>query len=362
MDKRYQVFVSSTYDDLREERQEVMQALLELDCIPSGMELFPAANEDQWTLIKQVIDDCDYYVVIVGGRYGSIGPNGTSYTQMEYEYALASGKPVIGFLHSDPSKIVAEKTELDPEARKRLQQFRELVQKKTVKSWKTPQDLGSVVSRSIIKLIKSNPAVGWIRADKAAEATAAQELLRLRKQIDELKEALEQAAHQPPPGTEQFAQGEDSFHIEFSTKYFAEEDTWNWDLTVDTDWNELFSVISPLMIDRATDSDWRTHLIRHFRPRVEAKIIGDHPDAGDIEVKLSTKVLNTIKVQLRALGLVARDERQKSVRDTATYWTLTPYGDAVMTKLNAIQKHDNAEDNEDSTPSTPKEFTASAKS
>jgi len=74
MDKRYQVFVSSTYEDLREERQEVIQALLELDCIPAGMELFPAADEDQWTLIRKVIDDCDYYIVIIAGRYGSCGP------------------------------------------------------------------------------------------------------------------------------------------------------------------------------------------------------------------------------------------------------------------------------------------------
>src|SRR6185295_5102911 len=63
MKKRYQVFVSSTFVDLQEERNEVMQALLELDCIPAGMELFPASNDDQWTLIKNVIDDCDYYIV-----------------------------------------------------------------------------------------------------------------------------------------------------------------------------------------------------------------------------------------------------------------------------------------------------------
>lgn len=70
MDKKYQVFVSSTFSDLIEERQEVMQALLELDCIPVGMELFPAADDDQWTLIKGLIDDCDYYVLIQAGRYG----------------------------------------------------------------------------------------------------------------------------------------------------------------------------------------------------------------------------------------------------------------------------------------------------
>ena len=66
-DKRYQVFVSSTFHDLERERQEVMHALLELDCMPAGMELFPAANESQWNLIKKVIDDCDYYILIVAG-------------------------------------------------------------------------------------------------------------------------------------------------------------------------------------------------------------------------------------------------------------------------------------------------------
>ena len=91
--KKYQIFVSSTYEDLRPERQEIMHALLELDCIPSGMELFPAANEDQWSLIKGVIDDCDYYVVVIGGRYGSLGPDGISYTEMEYRYAISRGNP-----------------------------------------------------------------------------------------------------------------------------------------------------------------------------------------------------------------------------------------------------------------------------
>src|SRR5688572_21788241 len=96
-DKKYQVFVSSTYQDLQEERRQVIHALLELDCIPSGMELFPAADEDQWSLIKGVIDDCDYYVVILGGRYGSLGPEGLSYTEMEYRYAIEKGKPVAAF-------------------------------------------------------------------------------------------------------------------------------------------------------------------------------------------------------------------------------------------------------------------------
>ena len=124
VEKRFQVFVSSTFKDLEAERQEVMHALLELDCMPAGMELFPAANESQWNLIKKVIDDCDYYILILAGRYGSIAPEGLSYTEMEYRYALSINKPTIGFIHRDPGKIISDKTEATEEGKAKLAEFR----------------------------------------------------------------------------------------------------------------------------------------------------------------------------------------------------------------------------------------------
>jgi hypothetical protein len=63
MDKRYQVFISSTYADLKEERRRVIQTVMEMDCIPAGMELFPAVDEEQFQFIQRVIDDCDYYLL-----------------------------------------------------------------------------------------------------------------------------------------------------------------------------------------------------------------------------------------------------------------------------------------------------------
>ena len=97
LDKRYQ--------DLQQERQEVMQALLSLDCIPTGMELFPASDEGSWDLIKRFSSECDYYIVIVGGRYGTVSSHGLSFTEMEYDYALERQLPVLAFLHKDPSAI-----------------------------------------------------------------------------------------------------------------------------------------------------------------------------------------------------------------------------------------------------------------
>src|ERR1700746_1817796 len=108
---RYQVFVSSTYADLREERQQATQAILEAGCFPSGMELFPASDDTQWELIKRVIEETDYYVVIVAGRYGSLGPEGRSYAEMEYDYAVEKGIPVLGFVRENIGDIPSNHVE-----------------------------------------------------------------------------------------------------------------------------------------------------------------------------------------------------------------------------------------------------------
>lgn len=169
MDVRYQVFVSSTYRDLQEERQHVIQALLELDAIPAGMELFPAADDDQWTLIQKVIDESDYYVLIVGGRYGSSSAEGISYTEREFDYALRLGKPIMAFLHKNPDQLVAAKIELDAPARERLAAFRIKVETgRTCRYWVTPEELGGLVSRSLVRTIMDKPSEGWIRAGLAA--------------------------------------------------------------------------------------------------------------------------------------------------------------------------------------------------
>jgi hypothetical protein len=129
MDKRYQVFVSSTYADLKEERQHIIQALMEMDCIPAGMELFPAADEEQWEFIKKVINDCDYYLLLIGGRYGSITPDGVSYTEKEFNFAIEKGLKVVAFVHQNPGNIQSSKSETNSDSRDKLALFREKVTK-----------------------------------------------------------------------------------------------------------------------------------------------------------------------------------------------------------------------------------------
>lgn len=76
MEKKYQVFISSTYTDLIEERQKAVEAILNAGHIPAGMELFHAGDETQKDLISEWIEDSDIYVLILGGRYGSLDTDG----------------------------------------------------------------------------------------------------------------------------------------------------------------------------------------------------------------------------------------------------------------------------------------------
>ena len=86
--KKFQVFISSTFRDLSDERQDAIRSVLDLGHIPSGMEISPAADVEQFDYIKKVIDECDYYVLIIGARYGSVDSAGVSFTEKEYAYAL----------------------------------------------------------------------------------------------------------------------------------------------------------------------------------------------------------------------------------------------------------------------------------
>lgn len=164
---RYQVFVSSTYEDLVEERKQVTQAILECDCFPAGMELFPASNESQWDFIKQVIDESDIYLVIIAGRYGSIDEDKhISYTEMEFDYAMSTNKPIIVLIHNNISNLPAKNVETTVGGQKLLKAFTAKAKKgRVVKFWSNKDNIESAVLASLNQIKGRLPNCGWIKAN-----------------------------------------------------------------------------------------------------------------------------------------------------------------------------------------------------
>lgn len=172
MEKKYQVFISSTYTDLQKERQCAISCLLDMNCIPVGMEQFPASPLSQWDYIKKMIDMSDYYVLIVAGKYGTIDPeDNISYTEKEYNYAVSKNMPILTFLLDDIDKLdkISAESPADRDERKRTEEFRgRLINgNRLVKFYSGLDDLRSKLTAAMHKIIVDTPAVGWIRADKA---------------------------------------------------------------------------------------------------------------------------------------------------------------------------------------------------
>lgn len=207
MKKKYQIFVSSTFEDLKDERKKVQDTILSMYQFPIGMEMFSAADEEQWEIIQDTIDSSDYYVLIIGHRYGSvIGEGeyaGISYTEKEFKYALSKGIPILAFIIDKSVPVTTDKIEDDVEKKAKLESFKiDVMTGRTVQWWTSIEDLANKVMNSPNKEINKGKRPGWIRADKINIADIQSENIELNRIIRRLEsekaELQKQIVHRKP--------------------------------------------------------------------------------------------------------------------------------------------------------------------
>lgn len=328
------MFVSSTYADLKEERQQVLQALMEMDCIPSGMELFPAADEEQWEFIKRVINDCDYYLLIIGGRYGSTTSDGISYTEKEFDYAVQIGLKVVALIHGSPDEIPFGKSEQNPELRERLLSFKDKVMNgRLVKFWKSCEELPGLVALSLTKTIKTYPAVGWVRANNVASEDILSEINDLRKQNAELQALLSKAETQLKPMVDGIADLDSltTVHGTYKTQQTGYQPrTHSFECTVT--WRKLFALISPYLVEHPNDALVKSTIASSLKEEATGGRGGYSIDINDQEFK-------TITIQLAAYGLIKTSYSKTVQGGMALFWSLTPRGQQLMIESRVVRNN-----------------------
>lgn len=172
INKKYQVFISSTYRDLKEERLAVTQMLLKMGFIPVGMEQFPASDMSQMDYIKMMLDTCDYYILILAGKYGTVDSDGIGFTEKEYDYAIANQIPVMSIIAKDIGKLESAKCEESEEGKSKLQKFRNKVcEGKLVDHYTDIGSLTSAVAAALYSCVQNYPAKGWIRGNISDNTT-----------------------------------------------------------------------------------------------------------------------------------------------------------------------------------------------
>ncbi|WP_431919949.1 DUF4062 domain-containing protein [Micromonospora wenchangensis] len=315
MTTKYQVFVSSTYEDLISERDQVIKAVLEMGHIPVGMEMFSAADEEQWKIISRHIEESDYYAVILAHRYGSkVG--GISYSRKEYEHAVACGVPVLGFVIDGSASWPADRVDKSTEDKALLDDFKTLVKQKPVSSWTSADDLYGKFSVALVKAITANPREGWIRASAAAGPEVTAEMTRLSAENARLRAEIREAKRESEVNREAELS---ALHARLKSKKrslsYRTRNGGEWHDSGDLSYSWLFNLLVPTLLSESSVKAAATYIYLHIKKENE-------PLGGFVAYNW----VQDLFADLAAFDLMAPSDKKRSLKDSEEYWTLAPHG------------------------------------
>jgi nucleoside 2-deoxyribosyltransferase len=318
------------------------------------MELFPAADDEQFEFIKREIDLSDYYIVIIAGRYGSLADDGISFTEKEFDYAFAQGKPILAFLIQDPKKLTVDKSEEEKKGKSKLKRFKEKARKsRVVKFYNNPDELKSQVLQALSYQFRVNPKRGWIPAGLSKREDL-EEIRSLFNKVTSLEAENAELKSQRKDATARLGQGQDpvSWQIDATKLVFSENAADNSSATpipfpsgeaqLSTTWDELlialyssgssrldsedvelclFHLLASKISDPALRGKWRVIAIRNYaRKSLDLRCLG--------------KAKRDIHRQLTGLGLIEEivETRYKEPAPNLTSPLGTSYAIGILTQ------------------------------
>jgi len=336
---KYQVFISSTYEDLKDVREQIIKCILEMGHIPVGMEMFSAANEDQWRVIQKQIDECDYYVVILAHRYGSLD-KGVSYTEKEYDYAVSKNIPILGFVIDDATKWSSKFMDREEETLKKLNLFKEKVKTKMISFWKTSEDIYGKFAVSLGKAISTYERPGYVRANEVANIDAYNEVTRLSNENSKLRDEITRI-------NISVSDNEEQRKIELLKTLKLNERVIPIKFTGNLEWNrgnkatylKLFQIIAERLIIEENEIELK-----------KAIALGI---SGQLDYNKTTPVPNNRFIEwmadLNALDLIEESQKSHSVSDNRKYWTLTDKGRDLFKNFRKLKLIDGIQENTEET-------------
>jgi hypothetical protein len=333
MNRKYQIFISSTFLDLKEERQAAVEAILLAGHIPAGMELFSAGDESQLDVIRRWIVDSDMFMLILGGRYGSIEPKSRkSYVELEYAHAMENHKPHFALVLSD-SAIDDKVKILGGTAREQdhvvaYDDFRNVVRSKISRSVDDPKDVKLYTMEAIRHAEQRRQLIGWVRGNETVEVQPLlQRITDLTAESQGLKAQLQklQALVPAEPQIENLADLGDIYQVRL--KYWDYQSIRR-EPTVGFTWAQIFGALAPKLLEHPNDAAVKIYLTEQLMllNRFEGTTSS-----------LNEQDFQAIKIQLEVLGLIKTEYSQSVKAGMQLYWALTPAGHRKMLELRAIR-------------------------
>ncbi|OBS37819.1 hypothetical protein A9K79_20035 [Pseudomonas syringae pv. syringae] len=323
MSSKYQIFVSSTYNDLKEPRDLVIKAILEMGHIPVGMEMFSAADEEQWSIIQRQIDQSDYYVLIMANRYGSVTAENISYTEKEYDYARSLQIPCLGFVLESSASWPTDYTDTEADKVESLRLFREKVKQRPVSFWKNFDDLYGKCAVALMKAFTTHPREGWVRASQYADGKSTAELIRLSAENAKLRDEL---AKSQASGDERKIKADRDFirtlRANKRALWIWKRDAKDWEFVRETSLLTIFNTLGPDMLVEMSVATMGMNV---------AIIVGGipSPELRD-EHPMPTNSVKSWIADFAAMELIVPSRKKKPLADNNEYWNLSDTGKACL--------------------------------
>ena len=324
LDKRYQVFISTSGSEMQPERIVLAQTLVGMGFFSWGLEQRTPLST---AFARRQIDDCDYVVILLGSAYGEQSVSGVGYMHLEYIYAVTKQKPIIVFMHEEPSARDGALHDDKPELCEKFQEFRKLLQNEVdqVFTYRSMRDLEMAVRFNLPQMLERSPVLGWVRP---------QNIQVLQDEIDHLKNKLEQLE------TEAGKREVDPFlslpkvsmHEPFSFEYrmHAYQDGNFKELKIQKKltWAQLLSILGTTFVHPTPEEFFSKRMNEYLNETGIQDARVEMPRAHAVaRAQINIRALHSIKMQMRQNEWIiqsGRDDRQRML------WQITPKAQKLM--------------------------------
>lgn len=311
LDKRYQVFISTSGSEMQPERIILSQTLVGMGFFSWGLE---QRNPLSTAFARRQIDDCDYVVILLGSQYGEQSVSGVGYMHLEYIYAVTKQKPIIVFMHDDPASREPSLHDAKAELREKFNDFRKLLQNEVdqVFTYRSLRDLEMAVRLNMPQMLERYPVTGWVRPQNAQA---------LHDEIDQLKARIAQmeaeaGKREPDPF---LSLPKVSMHEIFSFEYrmHAYQDGNFKELKIQKKltWAELLAILGSTFVNPTPEEFFSKRLNEYLNETglEDARI--EMPRAHAVaRAQMNIRALHSLKIQMRQNDWIVptgRDDRQR---------------------------------------------------
>ncbi len=344
-DRRYYAFISTSGTDMQDEYAVLTQALLE-----QGIFSWSPAQSRMYELdfVRKQIDQCDYYILLLGNHYGRLDGSGASFMHLEYIHAITKQKPIIAIRHHWPDLNTPTVLD-DPEARSPFGKFRRQVQERKQATFFLAYDdasnLSTAIKRHVPRCVNLYPTTGWVRANaRQSTLNVSSDTLALQEEVIQLRKKLalidrrvkETPALNPilpaimktmPAPVSHEAE---TLNFAFTVQAYQEGNFKELKLNKTMRWDEILTILGPSFHPPAPEDQFGRVINDYLNSSALSLAREQMPRAHAIaRAQINTQSLHQIKTQMKNnhwIAPISRDERKRLL------WELTEEGNQILQK------------------------------